>query len=335
MNNILYIIPDLAKVSGGPKTRVSLFKNIFLNKRDDIIEKGNKIVKSVSYKKVNITYVESATNRIALVDFLCLLLLRLRSKKVIIFIRDVYIEMFPKQYTNPRAKITLIVNKLSNFYLTLISTNLVFPTIEMGDMLFKNNSFYIKKPYQALPPATYNITEKKLNPDFSKKTGILYLGSTKYQNSGFNTFLAFEKKYQKHYNFYVLSGDNHLHDLTKGTTVKVAKIPRETIPVYIKENNIAYAFHTRPRNSYDDLTFPIKVFDFLSFQLPFLSEQHVPLKKLVSNQYQLFVSMNNLEGIHAKIQRIDKKEYTLLADFLKEIALNNTYQKRYDQILEI
>ena len=81
MNNILYIIPDLAKVSGGPKTRVSLFKNIFLNKRDDIIEKGNKIVKSVSYKKVNITYVESATNRIALVDFFCLFFLRLRSDR--------------------------------------------------------------------------------------------------------------------------------------------------------------------------------------------------------------------------------------------------------------
>ena len=62
-------------------------------------------------------YVESATNRIALLDFLCLLLLRLRSKKVIVFIRDVYIEMFPEQYANPRAKITLIVNKLSNFYL--------------------------------------------------------------------------------------------------------------------------------------------------------------------------------------------------------------------------
>ncbi len=243
--------------------------------------------------------------------------------------------MFPEQYANPRAKITLIVNKLSNFYLTLVSTNLVFPTIEMGDMLFKNNSFYIKKPYQALPPATYNITENKQNPDFSKKTGILYLGSTKYQNSGFNTFLAFEKKYQEHYNFYVLSGDNHLHDLKKGTTIKLTKIPRNSIPVYIKANNIAYAFHTRPRNSYDDLTFPIKVFDFLSFQLPFLSEQHVPLKKLVSNQYQLFVSMNNLEGIHEKIQRIDEKEYSLLVDFLKEIALNNTYQKRYDQILEI
>ena len=335
MNNILYIIPDLAKVSGGPKTRVSLFKNIFLNKKDDIIEKGNKIAKSASFKKVNMVYVESATNRIALLDFLCLLLLRLRSKKVIVFIRDVYIEMFPEQYANPRAKITLIVNKLSNFYLTLVSTNLVFPTIEMGDMLFKNNSFYIKKPYQALPPATYNITEKKLNPDFSKKTGILYLGSTKYQNSGFNTFLAFEKKYQEHYNFYVLSGDNHLHDLTKGTTIKLTKIPRNSIPEYIKENNIAYAFHTRPRNPYDDLTFPIKVFDFLSFQLPFISEKHIPLEKLLSNQYQLFVSMNNLEGIHEIIQRIDEKEYSLLVDFLKEIAINNTYQKRYDQILEI
>jgi len=275
MNNILYVIPNLSNVSGGPKTRVSLFKNVFLNKKDDIIEKGNKIAKSVSLKKVNIVYVESATNRIALLDFLCLLLLRLRSKKMIVFIRDVYIEMFPEQYANPRAKITLIVNKLSNFYLTLISTNLVFPTIEMGDMLFKNNSFYIKKPYQALPPATYNITENKQNPDFSKKTGILYLGSTKYQNSGFNTFLDFEKKYQEQYNFYVLSGDSHLNDLTKGTTVKVAKIPRDTIPVYIKENNIAYAFHTRPRNSYDDLTFPIKAFDFLSFQLPFISEKQL------------------------------------------------------------
>ena len=38
--------------------------------------------------------------------------------------------------------------------------------------------------------------------------------------------------------------------------------------------------------------------------------------------------MNNLEGIHEKIQRIDEKEYSLLVDFLKEIALNNTYQKR-------
>ena len=335
MNNILYVIPNLSNVSGGPKTRVSLFKNVFLNKKDDIIEKGNKIAKSVSFKKVNIVYVESATNRIALVDFFCLLFLRLRSKKVIVFIRDVYIEMFPEEYANPRAKITLIVNKLSNFYLTLISTNLVFPSIEMGDMLFKNNSFYIKKPYQALPPATYNITENKQNPDFSKKTGILYLGSTKYQNSGFNTFLDFEKKYQEQYNFYVLSGDSHLNDLTKGTTVKVAKIPRDTLPAFIKENNIAYAFHTRPRNSYDDLTFPIKVFDFLSFQLPFISEKHIPLEKLLSNQYQLFVSMNNLESIHEKIQRIDEKEYSLIVDFLKEIAINNTYQKRYDQILEI
>ena len=44
MNNILYVIPNLSNVSGGPKTRVSLFKNVFLNKKDDIIEKGKSLI---------------------------------------------------------------------------------------------------------------------------------------------------------------------------------------------------------------------------------------------------------------------------------------------------
>ena len=53
MNNILYIIPDLAKVSGGPKTRVSLFKNIFLNKRDDIMINNayNFVVENCDFNK--------------------------------------------------------------------------------------------------------------------------------------------------------------------------------------------------------------------------------------------------------------------------------------------
>ncbi len=335
MKNLLYIIPNLKKVSGGPRTRVSLFKSVFLNKNDDVIEKGNKFVNSFSVKKVNIVYVESATNRIALIDVFCLLILRIRAKKVIIFIRDVYIEMFPEEYSTLRSKITLIFNKLSNFYLSLMATNMVFPTLEMGAQFYKNNSWYLKKPYQDLPPGTYNVLENKTIPDFTKKLGILYLGSTKYQNSGFVNFLDFENKYRNEYNFYILSGDKDLEEKTTKTSIAVSKILRDSIPEFISANNIAYAFHTRPRNKYDDLTFPIKIFDFLSFQLPFFTEKHLPVEKLLSNQYQLFASMNNLEVIHSNIQAIDAKEYSLIVDFLKEIALNNTYQKRYDQILEI
>jgi hypothetical protein len=165
--------------------------------------------------------------------------------------------------------------------------------------------------------------------------GILYLGSTKYKNSGFDKFLDFENKYRNNYNFYILSGDNNLEEKTQNTSIAISKIPRNSIPDFVDTNNIAYAFHTRPRNKYDDLTFPIKVFDFLSFQLPFFTEKHIPVEKLLSNQYQLFASMNNLEEIHNIIEGIDTKEYSLIIDFLKEIAINNTYQKRYDRILEI
>ena len=333
--NIIYIVPNLLNFFGGPKTRTSKFKQIFIDSGGKVIEGKNKLKGSIRLKKVNFIYVESATNRISLLDIFCLFVLRLRAKKVIVFIRDIYIELFPEEFTTTRSKITLIFNRLSNFYLSLIATQMVFPTLKMGETFFAKNKFYKKRPYTDLPPGTYNILENKLKPDFTKKLGILYLGSTEYKNSGFDKFLDFENKYRNNYNFYILSGDNNLEEKTQNTSIAISKIPRNSIPDFVDTNNIAYAFHTRPRNKYDDLTFPIKVFDFLSFQLPFFTEKHIPVEKLLSNQYQLFASMNNLEEIHNIIEGIDTKEYSLIIDFLKEIAINNTYQKRYDRILEI
>ena len=333
--NIIYIVPNLLNFFGGPKTRTSKFKQIFIDSGGKVIEGKNKLKGSIRIKKVNFIYVESATNRISLLDIFCLFVLRLRAKKVIVFIRDIYIELFPEEFTTTRSKITLIFNRLSNFYLSLIATQMVFPTLKMGETFFAKNKFYKKRPYTDLPPGTYNILENKVKPDFTKKMGILYLGSTKYKNSGFDKFLDFENKYRNNYNFYILSGDNNLEEKTQNTSIAISKIPRNSIPDFVDTNNIAYAFHTRPRNKYDDLTFPIKVFDFLSFQLPFFTEKHIPVEKLLSNQYQLFASMNNLEEIHNIIEGIDTKEYSLIIDFLKEIAINNTYQKRYDRILEI
>jgi hypothetical protein len=333
--NIIYIVPNLLNFFGGPKTRTSKFKQIFIDSGGKVIEGKNKLKGSIRLKKVNFIYVESATNRISLLDIFCLFVLRLRAKKVIVFIRDIYIELFPEEFTTTRSKITLIFNRLSNFYLSLIATQMVFPTLKMGETFFAKNKFYKKRPYTDLPPGTYNILENKLKPDFTKKLGILYLGSTEYKNSGFDKFLDFENKYRNNYNFYILSGDNNLEEKTQNTSISISKIPRNSIPDFVDTNNIAYAFHTRPRNKYDDLTFPIKVFDFLSFQLPFFTEKHIPVEKLLSNQYQLFASMNNLEEIHNIIESIDTKEYSLIIDFLKEIAINNTYQKRYDRILEI
>ena len=69
--------------------------------------------------------------------------------------------------------------------------------------------------------------------------------------------------------------------------------------------------------------------------MPFITEKHKPLEILLSNQYQLFVSMNNLEEIYEKLSNIDQFEYTKIENDLKSIALTNTYDKRYKKLLNI
>ena len=212
---------------------------------------------------------------------------------------------------------------------------MVFPTEEMGSIFFNKNKWFPKRKFSDLPPATHNLVMDRQLPNFKKKTGILYLGSLGYINSGYQRFLDFSKRYNEEYNFFILSGDNELENKTIGFPIHLNKIPREHIPGFIEANNIAFAFHTRPRNHYDDITYPIKVFDFLSFQLPFISENHIPLRKILGNDYPLFASYSNLEEIYSLIQSINATEYKQILLLLKDIAQKNTYDERYKKLLSI
>ena len=66
---VLYIIPNLKKVSGGPKTRASNFKEIFSKNGGNIYEGNSKKNIFLSYQYRDLVYIESATNRIAIIDF--------------------------------------------------------------------------------------------------------------------------------------------------------------------------------------------------------------------------------------------------------------------------
>lgn len=332
--NILYVIPDLNKVSGGPRTRITMFKQVFIKENGLVIEKGNKFFKSIIPRKINKVYVESATNRIRLIDVICLFFLRIYAKEIIVFIRDIYIELFPHEYDSVRNKITLVFNKLSNYYLTLISTSMVFPTKKMGLMFFDKNRTFPKRRFSDLPPGTIISEVIRPLPDFNKKIGVLYLGSTKYSNSGFDDFIEFSKKYAKNYNFFLLTGDKDMIQVLVRTPIKLDSVHRSKLSNYIKDNNIAFALHTRPRNNYDDLTFPIKVLDFISLKLPFFSEAHLPLVDLLGHEYSLFLNIKEYESIHLTIQNLSKEEYLHLLAFLNDIAIKNTYDKRYKKLLE-
>src|SRR5690554_1969964 len=104
---ILYIVPDIKKISGGPRSRIQNFKKVFKDKGGNIIE-GSWSKKLISVLKVpskESVYVETASNRLFFIDFVCLNILKSKKIKIIPFIRDIYVELIPDEYKSLRGRI--------------------------------------------------------------------------------------------------------------------------------------------------------------------------------------------------------------------------------------
>lgn len=330
--NLLYIVPNV-RITGGPASRISDFKKVFLENQDIFIQ-TNKIWFALTSEKLNIVYVESGSNRMYFPDFFALLILKLKSRKIIVFIRDIYIELFPEEYKPLRKSITRYSNKISNLFLTLISDQMAFPTEQMGKTFFEKHPNYPKREYFALPPATIPTdTDNAYALSPSQKIGILFLGGTHYVNSGIERFIEISKELKDQFNFFVLTSDEDLDQrFSIPSHLVVQYVKRENIIHFMKENNIGAAYHTRSRNFYDDLTFPIKALDFINYQIPFLTEKHIPIEQLMGKEYELFVDWNNLDDIIYKTNNATINRNFHL-NYLKEIAKRNTYKDRYNEIV--
>ena len=336
MKNLIYSVLNLDKATLGPKTRISLFIKEFAKNNDLVIEGKNKIRKSLKAPDLKVVYVESATNRIGWKDVFSLIILKRKSKKMIVFIRDIYIEVFPEQYKGFRKKITYWANRFSYWFLTYIAGELVFPTVQMGDFFYRKNTRFPKRKYGALPPATNRKTVSDYLPDFTKKTGFLYLGSVSYKFSGFENFIRFSERYKDEFNFFVLSKDKNIEKYYHHRHIRFDRADFDQIMHYIRQNNIAFGFHSRPRNIYDDITFPLKVLDFINFGLPFVTARHKPLIDLLSDDYPLYCQITEPDEIYKIIAQYKELEsYQKTVQELDKIAQKNTYAERYQQITKI
>ena len=333
MKNVLFVSSEI-NLKGAPKTRVEGFAKVFLSQNNDVVRGGDKLLKSSIFKRYNLVYVESSTNRLSLADIISLVILRVRSKCIIVFIRDVYIEYFPENYRGVRKRITSIANRISYFFLAFISNYLVFPTIDMGDFFYKVNTHMPKRKYFDLPPATIEKSFR-VEPNFNDKIGILYLGAVSYKNTGFEHFVTMYRQNADRYNFFVLTNDNKVYNYIEkddsGITIDYVK--RDMLKKYLSNNNILFAIHSRPRNDYDDMTFPIKVLDFISLGLPFVSEMHKPVVNMIGSDYPLYANVNNELNLSAVIEPFcNYNGYIELLNYLGQVSLKNTYKQRYDRL---
>ena len=175
----------------------------------------------------------------------------------------------------------------------------------------------------------------RIKPDFGNRIGILYLGAVSYKNSGFEHFVTMYKQNSDKYNFFILTNDNKVYDYIgrNDTNITIDYVKRGNLKDYLIDNNILFAIHSRPRNSYDDMTFPIKVLDFISLGLPFVSEMHKPLVNMIGKDYPLYTNMSNNFNLYGLIDKLcNDNDYLKLLDFLEQISLENTYEQRYTKL---
>ncbi|WMN08052.1 hypothetical protein QYS48_30860 [Marivirga arenosa] len=339
---ILYIVPNINKVSGGPRSRIMNFKKEFISNSDLVIEgNGFDKLKSVfGTRRHGKVYIETASNRLFFVDFICLSILYLKGCKIIPFIRDIYIELLPQEYSSFRGKITKLFNKISNKFLCKIAELVVFPTKEMGKKYFEINQFSKPIRYDELPPGCFKTNEEKNMPAASvskEKTGLAFIGGVNYANSGIDNFINIAGKLNVKYNFYILSQDKNVekileqHNLTLKITFTHVKF--ELLATYFQDNNIKFAIHARSRSLYDDLTFPIKILDLISLGIPFLSEKHKPIARLTGDKYPLFCEIEKVEEIDKKLSQYEQESYYgKLLDDIRLLRERNLYKQRYIEL---
>lgn len=343
---IFYSVPNTDIVAGGSRTRIRNVIQTLKNNFKAFIIQGSgieKISKALKAPKAEVLYVESATNRLTLCDLICFLIIRKKVERKYIYIRDIYVELFPNEYKTFRKKITAILNKWSYFIYAQYSDVLCFPTKEMAESFYKYHSNFPKRSIFIFPPGTFKIDdldEEDLCVDNEGLDGIsfLYLGGTKYNNSGFDDYLRLSKNIHGNYKFYVISND--LLDIDEDEYTNVIYLHnlshKEVVSTIVKEK-IKYAVHTRPRNKYDDLTFPIKFLDFISCNLPIITLAHSPLKSILSKDYPLFVEDLNEESI-LRILEVDShnpEQYRNVKKKLRESCSRMTYKNKLEEILFI
>jgi len=337
---ILYSVPNIEKVSGGPRVRVTKISEVIEESGGFSIIGGNftKFKRTIISPKSEICYVESATNRIKIIDLFCLLLLKAKTKIMVIYIRDVYTITFPDEYKSFRKSITKVLFSITNRIFGHLADMFAFPTDEMA-VVYKRHFGYNKKSI-ALPPGTFRIEDEKSKPDISflEKPSFLYLGGTGYKFSGFKAYLDFAVKNIDRFEFHILSPDDLDSQLIEaGLKEKIhyTSLPHSRVLDYIKENQISFLIHTRPLNSYDAITYPIKIMDCISFGLPIISFKNDPMISLLSTNYPFFIDdMEDILTFFLYEEELEMKYITSLG-ILEKIVRENSYQKQVQKIFDL
>lgn len=252
-------------------------------------------------RKTKYVYVEASTSYATETDLLLLLVCRLLKIPTAIYIRDAF-QLFPDIYDRSPIKIRILNwlwKRTIQFY-TRFANKLLFPSEGLAQQ------FHFSNAHALLPPA--GSPSRSLESFEASKKLVFYVGASTLPN-GVDLLLEAMKlviqKYPEAECVIVtdeaessdIRGDWEGQDWVRFTSGSFNDLPALMKSAYV-------TVIPRRKNPYNDLSLPIKLFDYMSFGKPVVVTSAVEQAKIVNEFESGLVVEDNAEDIAQAILRL-------------------------------
>lgn len=339
--NILYItFVDFQEQKSGSSVRPKKIYDAFLEEGYNIslltglqnrkLERWKRCFsyyKSIKKGKFDFCYVEPPAGPIFnLCDHLLLLYIsKIKKIPIGIFYRDAYWK-FADWYQLKGLK-RFIINTMHKFDWMMIKNTckkVYFPTKTMGDLFdFKDK--------EALPPGCELLS---VNNNTNKDIEIVYVGGVSEEYGGKLLLETLDKvNKDKKMILHLVCRKEEIDKLGKyenKTWLNVYHASgKELKNIYSKAN---LAIIPRKIDFYMDFAMPVKLFEYISYELPIVATNCKEVAKFIKDNKIGLVTDDNVESLYEALVKINIDDILEYTKNVKTVKKNNTWNERVKQI---
>lgn len=343
-NNIIYItFIDFEDQKSGSSVRPKKIYDAFLEEGYNVsLLKGQqnrklerwkacfKFFKEIKNKKYEFCYVEPPAGPIFnLCDHLLLLYIsKVMKVPVGLFYRDAYWK-FADWYEVKGLK-KFIINTMHKFDWKVIKSvcrRVYFPTKTMGDLF----DFPDKMP---LPPGAEKISVDKKSLD---EVELIYVGGVSEQYGGTLLLQAMEEVNKvKKINLHLVCREEEVKKIEEYKDKEWLSLYHasgsELKEIYSKAN---VAIIPRKVDFYMDFAMPVKLFEYISYELPIISTNCKEVAKFINENNIGFVCEDNVQSLVNTLLNIDMNKINEVTENVKLAKENNTWNSRVKEISKL
>lgn len=342
--NIIYItFVDFTEQKSGSSVRPKKIYDAFLeeeykvtlltglqNRRLERWKSAWRFFKDIRKNKYDFCYIEPPAGPIFnLCDHMLFVYIsKIKKIPMGLFYRDAYWKF--ADWYNIKGIKKHIINTMHKFDWFIISNScktIYFPTKMMGDLF----EFKHKEP---LPPACEKIV---IDTETKNSVELIYVGGVSEQYGGQLLLETLCKVNEvKEMNLHLVCRKEEKDKLIKYEDkpwLKVYHSSGDELKEIYKKANLAII--PRKVDFYMDFSMPVKLFEYISYEIPIISTQCKEVANFIRTNDIGRISNDNIDSLYQCLLDITIEDIDKYTENIKSVKNNNTWNKRIEQISQL